>query len=568
MPAPALPANQHGATCETCEGSGEGTACANCGGKGWIPHETPPEAAQESRSRPSVGQVEQRAADALTAEGARLRGRIPYGVESRDLGGWREVISAGALRSTNLDSLVARVDHAGVPIGRFPGTLDLEDRVDGMGWSVSLPESRSDVREAVARGDLNAGSWQMVVGSDRWVGDVRHVDAISELRDVSIVSNPAYGSAAAVEYRSIPTTAPPSASQEAVMADAPAVETPPVEPVEAPPVEDRSASPRISGGLRPEDRSGPAPQAPIEERIISSMRGIAPGENRALTDPSLSLLAPPELSTHLWDLLRPVSVVLETGITTITTDRQQVEWPRVTADPTAAFYNEADEITPSDPSFDTLTAVPKAIKALVRGSSEAFSDSSPDLLTLLQRQLNLVMGLKVDAAFLFGAIGTEPKGFASSFDVSAGSTLDWDLRDNWDPILRAVGYLQGAHVEGPYAVIMHPWAATHLALVKRFSGSGATSNESLVVPDGVPPRSVTSLIPVDGSAHTSSAYVFAPQSVGCVRRQDSIIEVDRSQEFSSDQIQVRSRARLCPVFPYPQAIVKVINVPSPNPTLG
>ena len=87
-------------------------------------------------------------------------------VESRDLGGWREVIEPGALNGAKLDDLVATVDHVGIPIGRYPTTLELEDRADGAHWSVQLPESRSDVREAVERGDLRAGSWRMVVSSD------------------------------------------------------------------------------------------------------------------------------------------------------------------------------------------------------------------------------------------------------------------------------------------------------------------------------------------------------------------------------------------------------------------
>src|SRR4051794_21961304 len=105
--------------------------------------------------RPSPGELEARSTpEAPTIEGRRLRGIVPYGVESRDLGGWREVIEPRALRSARLDDLVATVDHAGIPIGRYPTTLDLEDRDDGAHWAVSLPESRSDVREAVQRGDL------------------------------------------------------------------------------------------------------------------------------------------------------------------------------------------------------------------------------------------------------------------------------------------------------------------------------------------------------------------------------------------------------------------------------
>ena len=91
-----------------------------------------------------------------------------------------------------------------MPLGRYPTTLELEDRDDGLHWSVSPPESRADVREAVERGDLRAGSWRMVVARDEWRGDVRHIHEIAELRDVAIVTAPAYP-AAAVEYRTHPT---------------------------------------------------------------------------------------------------------------------------------------------------------------------------------------------------------------------------------------------------------------------------------------------------------------------------------------------------------------------------
>jgi HK97 family phage prohead protease len=154
--------------------------------------------------KPKVGEVETRQAEIAT-EGRRIRGIVPFNVESRDMGGWKEVISPSALRNAKLDDLIARVDHAGVPIGRFPKTLDVEERGDGLHWSVEPPSSRQDLVEAVERGDLAAGSWQMVVGKDRWAGDTRYVEQIKELRDVSVVSTPAYPDAA-IEYRAAPNT--------------------------------------------------------------------------------------------------------------------------------------------------------------------------------------------------------------------------------------------------------------------------------------------------------------------------------------------------------------------------
>jgi hypothetical protein len=57
-----------------------------------------------------------------------------------------EIIEPTALRGTKLDDLVATVDHTGIPIGRYPTTLHLEDRADGLHWSVSPPGSRSDIQ--------------------------------------------------------------------------------------------------------------------------------------------------------------------------------------------------------------------------------------------------------------------------------------------------------------------------------------------------------------------------------------------------------------------------------------
>ena len=47
--------------------------------------------------RPEPGTVEERSLGELTVEGRKLRGVIPYGQPSKDLGGWTEVIEARAL---------------------------------------------------------------------------------------------------------------------------------------------------------------------------------------------------------------------------------------------------------------------------------------------------------------------------------------------------------------------------------------------------------------------------------------------------------------------------------------
>src|SRR5215211_3950354 len=160
-------------------------------------------------NRPTPGSVEERTAPTVeaaapTVDGRKLRGVIPYGVESRDMGGWREVIDRGALAGADLGDLIATREHdRSRLLGRHPTTLTTEDRDDGFAWAVELPQSPvgEDVRVAIERGDLRASSWRQVVARDYWNGDVRHVAEISHLLDVTVTAAPAYAAAAA-ELRS------------------------------------------------------------------------------------------------------------------------------------------------------------------------------------------------------------------------------------------------------------------------------------------------------------------------------------------------------------------------------
>lgn len=251
--------------------------------------------------RPTAGQLEQRALD-LTTDGRRIRGLIPFGAESRDLGGFREVIEPGALRSTRLDDLVCTVDHAGVPVGRFSGTLTLEERSDGVHWSVEPPRSRQDVIEAIERGDLRGGSWRMKVGRDEWRGDVRHVHEIAELRDVSVVTHPSY-EAAAVELRSQPeseATVPEDQNTETVVTEHPSDAT--------------------------ETRSEPTPQEDAPRAAAGTLRvgdRASTGSPRGLADEFRSRGFPGELAVMDWSEFESRAVTWSASIDSLSQVRRE-----------------------------------------------------------------------------------------------------------------------------------------------------------------------------------------------------------------------------------------------------
>lgn len=283
--------------------------------------------------RPTTGSIEERTA-AIQVADKRIRGLIPFNVESRDLGGWTEIIEPTAFRNTNLSELRAVIDHAGVPLGRYPGTLDVEDRSDGLHWSLDPPKCRQDVVEAIERGDMRAGSWRMRVARDEWRGDVRHVHEIRELRDVTIVGaeEPAYGDAAIVEYRT--STGGKRRQEGAEMA----LQETGAETAEKNEHNDNNddTEQRIEADEKAEQRSESAGSLHVEQRATTSpRRGLAdefrsagfPGEtaeipwqtfeDRAVTwSPSINLLnqvdrqggAFPSDMRYIWPVLERVAV--------------------------------------------------------------------------------------------------------------------------------------------------------------------------------------------------------------------------------------------------------------------
>jgi hypothetical protein len=79
---------------------------------------------------------------------------------------------------------------------------------------------------------------------------------------------------------------------------------------------------------------------------------------------SAAPVEPDDLRTVLIDALRERSVVIASGVPVVPTDKKAVQFPMLTGDVTAAFFDELEEITPSDPDFDEFVVPVKALKAL------------------------------------------------------------------------------------------------------------------------------------------------------------------------------------------------------------
>ena len=167
---------------------------------------------------PTSARIERRsfAATTATANNGTVTGlAIRYGSESRDLGGFREIITRGAVAASLDDPAIDQIalwnHEPRLILGRrSAGTLRLTDTVEGLAFEIELPKTSygDDVRQLVERGDLKAMTFGFTVvpGGEKWATrdgvKVRTLSAI-QIHEISLVSDPAYP-ATSVKMRSTP----------------------------------------------------------------------------------------------------------------------------------------------------------------------------------------------------------------------------------------------------------------------------------------------------------------------------------------------------------------------------
>ena len=130
---------------------------------------------------------------------------IVWNTPSKDLGGFKEVVSPDALKGVDLSNVLMLNDHdyTQVLASVKAGTLKLTPDDKGLHFEATLPDTTTanDVFANVKAGNLDSCSFSFDVddGSDKWEKDdqgniTRTINQIKDLFDVSVVAVPAYDS--------------------------------------------------------------------------------------------------------------------------------------------------------------------------------------------------------------------------------------------------------------------------------------------------------------------------------------------------------------------------------------
>tara|TARA_R100001594_G_scaffold18138_1_gene36284 strand:- start:1336 stop:2370 length:1035 start_codon:yes stop_codon:yes gene_type:complete len=122
---------------------------------------------------------------------------------SSDLGGFREIIAPNAFENVLTDDVRALVNHdPNLLLARTTsGTLNLSQTNEGLQYSFDVPDTTygRDLIISMERGDITQSSFAFTIEEDSWEstedGEIRTINKVKQLYDVSPVTYPAYPSA-------------------------------------------------------------------------------------------------------------------------------------------------------------------------------------------------------------------------------------------------------------------------------------------------------------------------------------------------------------------------------------
>ena len=123
-----------------------------------------------------------------------------YNTMSEDLGGFREIIAPGAFDDVLENDVRALINHDGnlILARTTSGTLALSTDEKGLRYEFEMPETSygKDLAVSMKRGDITQSSFAFTVADDSWETrdgmDVRTINKVKRLFDVSTVTYPAY----------------------------------------------------------------------------------------------------------------------------------------------------------------------------------------------------------------------------------------------------------------------------------------------------------------------------------------------------------------------------------------
>jgi len=239
----------------------------------------------------------------------------------------------------------------------------------------------------------------------------------------------------------------------------------------------------------------------------------------------------------------------------ISTESTSYRIPILNTDPTAGWFAEGAEITPSDSVTAELDVIPSKVAGLTIISNELADDSSPAAVQEVGEGLGRDIARKIDKAFFSIVASPAPAGLAAVALVTGTSVEAATSFTTLDAFADAIGSAEDRGATISYFVTS---SAEVKALSKLKVQTG--SNLPLLGTDPTMPTRRTIfgrplLVAPDVAAKT--AWAIPSDRTYVVIRTGTHVDVSREAYFSSDRTGVKGVMRVGFGFPDPLSIIKI-----------
>lgn len=236
--------------------------------------------------------------------------------------------------------------------------------------------------------------------------------------------------------------------------------------------------------------------------------------------------------------------------TVVNTDKHQVRFPILVADPSTGWFAENTEITLIDPDTHEIVVVPTKVAGRTQISNEAADDTDPAIARVIGKALARDIAKKIDAAFFGNTVTNGPSGLLSVAGISVVDTAGaWTALDHIHDA-KAKALAEGAELTH---IVLAPDVA--LALSKAKTATGSNQGLLETVDDGIKLAGLTAL--VSPAVGAGNAWALDESQVLTVRRTGTTLATSRDAAFGSDATQIRAVSRVGFGFANPAGIVRL-----------
>ncbi len=253
------------------------------------------------------------------------------------------------------------------------------------------------------------------------------------------------------------------------------------------------------------------------------------------------------------DKLRSASVVVQAGAQTVPLQPDQQKIARLASDPTPAFRDENAAITESDPTFDSVTFVPRRLALMIKISRELYEDSL-NLERELPRIMATALAKEVDKICLLGT-GSAPQSRGVLNTTGVGATALGGGLTSYAPLLVAQTGIATENAGGVTAIIGHPRKFGDLSALSDSTGQPLRKPDAL---DGIPMLS-TKAIPVDGGGGSNESTLFLGNFSNCLIGMCNQIQIQvlRERFMDTGQLGFVAMMRFDVALSHPESFHKV-----------